>query len=344
MFRKTLAIIALIGFWEAALAADTVYLRNGSVMSGRIRSFENDRFVISGGDRRNPGPESVVSVRDVLRIQFDSQNAAQLREQRRTLDVVSTQPLSSTGIIVRSGDRVIIEADGEVYVDRNRRTGPEGISTSSAGKPLSRENWGALYVTVGNYPSEAFVVGRRKEFFAPRDGEIFLGINDGLLANNSGSFRVTITTFEPEDGADTDRRREPSTQDTELAETRVEVRADMPWTDTGIQVRAGERITLDASGTVEVARNKPSGPEGVAPGIIGTLLGTMTLPGQPQGAVIGQIRGDQNSEVFLIGGHTDLVVPVNGTLFLGINDDNFSNNSGSFVVTVRGSQGRTRRF
>jgi hypothetical protein len=344
MLRKVLSVIVVFGFLGMALAADTVYLRNGGVVSGNIRSFENNRFIISTANRRDSGADAVVNVRDVLRIQFDGQGTAQLREVRRSLDVFATQPLSSSGVIVRNGDRVIVEASGEIYLDRNRRSGSGGLTTSTSGKPLARENWGALYATVGNYPNEAFVVGQRKEFFAPRDGEIFFGINDGFLADNSGSFRLTIITFEPEENTAGASRREAFPQEEGLVESRVEARADMPWTDTGIRLRAGDRVVLDASGSIEVARNKPSGPEGVTAGLLGTLLGTMTVPNQQQGALLGQIRGDQNSEIFLVGNHAELVVPVNGTLFLGINDDNFSNNSGSYVVTVRSPQGRSRRF
>jgi hypothetical protein len=188
-------------------------------------------------------------------------------------------------------------------------------------------------------------VGTRREFTARRDGEIFLGINDGFLANNSGSYQVTITTWEPEEeGAGIQgKRRESGAGAAGTVEDQVEIRADLGWTDTGIQMREGERINLEASGTITLSPGKSSGPDGVSPGILGAIFGTLPVPDAKQGALIGQIRGEQNSDIFVIGSRSEVVAPIAGTLFLGVNDDSFSNNSGSYVVRVRHT-GRGRRL
>ncbi|HEY3130891.1 MAG TPA: hypothetical protein VGL91_15655 [Acidobacteriota bacterium] len=341
MYRKLLVI--LVFFWLPVrfIAADTVFLKNGNVLRGEVRSFENGRFTLYLDQARGDQPSEIfVRVNDVARISFERQAAPnELREVPHVLDVVSTQPISSTGIQVRQGDRIRIEAGGEIYVDRTRRTGPNGLVSGSADKPLTRENWGALYAMVGNFPAEALVVGTRREFTARRDGEIFLGINDGFLANNSGTYSVTVTTWEPFGSADAQspipRRESGASEQSMQIEDRLEVRSDLDWTDTGIDVIQGERIQLQASGNIYIAPNRPSGPGGVAPGILGAIFGTLPMPNAGQGALIGQIRGEKNSDLFVIGSRADVVAPLTGKLYLGINDGDISDNSGSFMVTIR---------
>jgi hypothetical protein len=55
------------------------------------------------------------------------------------------------------------------------------------------------------------------------------------------------------------------------------------------------------------------------------------MPDAPAGALIGRI---DNGQPFLIGRNTSVRMPSDGTLFLGINDDNVSDNSGDFRVLL----------
>ena len=57
----------------------------------------------------------------------------------------------------------------------------------------------------------------------------------------------------------------------------------------------------------------------------------MPIPNAPAGALIGRI---DNGQPFLIGRNTSVRMPAGGTLFLGINDDNVSDNNGNFRVLL----------
>ena len=61
------------------------------------------------------------------------------------------------------------------------------------------------------------------------------------------------------------------------------------------------------------------------------------MPTAGVGALIGYIRtpDGQASQPFLIGSQLTFTVPVDGRLFLAINDDNYSDNGGTFNVRVR---------
>jgi len=55
------------------------------------------------------------------------------------------------------------------------------------------------------------------------------------------------------------------------------------------------------------------------------------------GALIGVIRqpNGQTTQAFLVGSQLTFTIPVDGRLYLLINDDNYSDNGGAFKVTIR---------
>lgn len=115
--------------------------------------------------------------------------------------------------------------------------------------------------------------------------------------------------------------------------TTITVSANRPWTDTRIQVRAGDRLTFSSSGQIRIAG-------GDAPETLATVDGTASFqgahgrypdPNAPVGALIGRIG---NSAAFGIGSQTAITMPASGRLFLGVNDDVYTDNSGAFTVTI----------
>jgi hypothetical protein len=55
------------------------------------------------------------------------------------------------------------------------------------------------------------------------------------------------------------------------------------------------------------------------------------IPTAPAGALVGRV---DNGEPFLIGRNTSVRMPASGTLHLGINDDNVTDNNGNFRVII----------
>jgi len=108
----------------------------------------------------------------------------------------------------------------------------------------------------------------------------------------------------------------------------VRVDANQAWVDTGINVSRGDRVAFNASGDIMVA-------PGASAGVGGTPA--LTSPQYPvrnalAGALIGKVG---NSAPFLIGSNTQpITMPADGRLMLGINDDGFADNTGSFSVTI----------
>jgi hypothetical protein len=108
----------------------------------------------------------------------------------------------------------------------------------------------------------------------------------------------------------------------------VTVRGALPWTDTGLAVRTGQMVRFQATGEVFVTRTQGVNPDGM-----GNPNGAYPDPTMPIGTLIAKIG--TNGKAFSIGTTTDAIrMPATGRLMLGINDDNFDDNSGSFRVVV----------
>jgi hypothetical protein len=115
----------------------------------------------------------------------------------------------------------------------------------------------------------------------------------------------------------------------------ISVPANQPWTDTGLTVKKGERITFATTGQITIA----SGPN---PEFVATAdgSGNFTSPRTgypvPAMAVGGLIARVGTSAPFPIGTNAQAItMPADGRLYLGINDDQFGDNSGNFAVTIR---------
>jgi len=112
----------------------------------------------------------------------------------------------------------------------------------------------------------------------------------------------------------------------------VRVLANRPWTSTGITVQKGQVIQFSATGQVQLSQDVND----VAPiaGKAGRQVSaTGSLPETLGGALLGRIG---NGRPFGIGDQTSITAPETGLLYLGVNDDMFTDNSGEFVVTVTG--------
>jgi hypothetical protein len=108
------------------------------------------------------------------------------------------------------------------------------------------------------------------------------------------------------------------------------VRGDLPWTTTGLIVARGDRIEFVATGEVMIAANAASSVDGNPAAT--SRNSRYPVSRASAGALIGRVG---SGDPFPIGANTQpIVMPANGRLLLGINDDHFEDNSGAFTVTL----------
>lgn len=295
---------------------------------------------------------------EIDRIEIDGRSLDELRFDTRTVQVTLEPNWIDSGVDVRRNERVQIEASGTILTGRSRIT-PNGLRATDPNAPLPRAAEGVLIGAVGNDSDSPIVeLGASREFTADRDGRLYLTANRGSYNDARGAFTVRIRRERDltalDDRNDDDRNlrrpsnpgpvrsRNPQPSDTPgnrpSQEVTLEVPATSRGTDTNIDVRAGDQISFTASGTIVAGRRIGQvGPNGGRISGFGAIIGTRPVPTAGPGALIGYIRleNGQPSQPFLIGNQLTLTTPADGRLFIAINDDDYSDNSGSFSVKIK---------
>jgi hypothetical protein len=142
--------------------------------------------------------------------------------------------------------------------------------------------------------------------------------------------RIEFTRDDFDRDRDNDRYAPTGAPARGMRERQVVVDARQAWTDTGIDVRAGQQVYFSSQGETRWGRDRRDGAEGERNS---PLNPNRPLPDRPAAALIGRI-GDRN-EFFFIGGDTGpFRARDSGRLYLGINDDVLTDNSGNLRVTV----------
>jgi hypothetical protein len=195
------------------LTADTLVLTNGRRVQGELigvygREIEFEER--DGGRRRTVRiPRS-----EIDRIEFDNGRGPFLDRDRdrdrgndrlegataiprgmreRTVTVAANSGWTDTGIEVRGGQPIYFQANGEWRWGPNRRDGANGEKDSpvNRGRPLPDRPAAALIGRVGDRDEYFFIGGDPGPYRARSSGRLYLGINDDVLTDNSGSLRVT---------------------------------------------------------------------------------------------------------------------------------------------------------
>ncbi|HZE70652.1 MAG TPA: hypothetical protein VE135_14165 [Pyrinomonadaceae bacterium] len=355
---KKLLLAVTIVLWAASLtAADTIYLRDGRTVRGVLLGFVNGRFAVRVDNRRletNSGrnESEIVFFRpnEVDRIEIDGRSLDDLRYETKTIEVPLAPNWVDTGVDLRRNERVQVNASGTIVAGRSRIT-PDGLRNSDATAPLPQAAEGMLIGAIGDDPDSPIIeLGTSREFVASRDGRLYLTANRGSYSDARGAFIVQVRrdrdlTAEQNDegygrrnppgrirprqrGGDAGRRPR---------EVTIDVAGTSRGTDTNLDVRAGDQLSFIASGTVIAGRRIGQvGPEGGRVSGLGSVIGTRPIPTAGPGALIGYIRtaDGQFSQPFLIGSQSTVSAPVDGRLIVAINDDDYSDNGGSFNVRI----------
>lgn len=395
---KKIVFALLLTFAAVSVAAaDTIYLRGGSTIRGNVLGYINGRFAIQltapatlpvRTDNRTStstqptfsqttrtvrqGEVIFLRPRDIDRIEIDGRSLDEARFQTQTVDVTLGSNWIDSGVDLRRGERVSIDATGTIYAGRSRIT-PAGLTTTDPYAPLPRAAEGALIGVVGNeYDSPIIELGAGREFVAERDGRLYLTANRSSYTDARGAFNVRIRkeidlaamarssddnrndSYDPfaypgEGGNNPApvRSRQggggigPGRGDrrgNRMLERIIAVQAnESRGADTGIDLRAGDQVIITATGNITAGRRVGVvSPNGATPGAT-SIFGTRPVPTAGVGALIGYIllSTGQSTQPFLVGDQMTLTVPSDGRLFLLVNDDNYSDNTGSFSARIQ---------
>jgi hypothetical protein len=190
----------------AVLIADTLVLNNGRRIQGELigvygREIEFEER--DGGRRRTVRiPRSEIS-----RIEFDDRNNSDRERnndftggiprgmRERSITVGSAAGWTDTGVEVRGGQPMYFQSSGEWRWGPSRRDGAQGENNSpvNRNRPLPDRPAAALIGRIGDGNDVFFIGGELGPYRARSSGRLYLGINDDVLTDNSGSLRVTVS-------------------------------------------------------------------------------------------------------------------------------------------------------
>jgi hypothetical protein len=360
MKKLIFAFLTMLILTSVAVA-DTLYLRDGRSVRGTLLGFVNGRFVFkvsatqtgpsSGPIRPEEGEIQLFRPSEVDRVEIDGRSLDELRYESRNVEVQLGPNWIDSGIDLRSGERVQVNASGIILAGRSRIT-PDGLRSTDPSSPLPRAAEGMLIGAIGNDPDSPILeLGSSREFVADKDGRLFLTSNRGSYTDARGSFTVQIKRerdLSALNDSNPSRRNDPNartrTRQRDVPQKRtpqefsLDVAGTSRGTDSTIDVRSGDQITITATGKIIAGRRLGEvGPEGGRVGGFGSIVGTRPVPTAGPGALIGYIRlsTGQTSQPFYIGSQLTISAPADGRLYLAINDDDYSDNGGAFKVTIR---------
>ena len=118
----------------------------------------------------------------------------------------------------------------------------------------------------------------------------------------------------------------------------VSISGSPKWADTGMDVNAGDKLHITAKGTVSMGKDTGIGPAGAQRGWVDTLRPLM-VPSAGRGALVGRIGNSDAATPFVVGADGTVTVPVNGRLYLGINQDATQSPTGKYDVQIERTAG-----
>ncbi len=130
----------------------------------------------------------------------------------------------------------------------------------------------------------------------------------------------------------------PESKSSTTPERKLSIELDVSgakqWTDSGIDLRADDRVVIEATGTLQLPQAKPAGPEGLPRGWR-DLLRTLPVGDAGRGALIGRVGDSAASTPFLIGQRREYQATRDGRLFLGVNWESNQSAEGAFHVKIQ---------
>ncbi|MCE5231121.1 ankyrin repeat domain-containing protein [bacterium] len=273
----------------------------------------------------------------------------------------------ATGVMVAPGDVLHITATGSVSWDPGLpKVGPEGAGRTpneSCGAPheflMPAGPCGGL---IGKVGTKVFFVGSKYDkqpaaapsaeggFSRINDtGELYLAVNDRhpQFQDNSGEFTASISktpmAFEKSSLDQSPAQQSFATPADPTGhfesgalivmpapDGRIRVSPVRQWSDTNIDLKAGDEIEISAEGKVFGTSSRrrdssygPWGPEGTVENSTRFL------------ALIGKIDARENATQFILGRNSTIKADGSGRLYLGVADSNHFDNTGEFIVTIK---------
>ena len=109
----------------------------------------------------------------------------------------------------------------------------------------------------------------------------------------------------------------------------VDVSLSSNWIDSAVDLKRGQRVKVDATGTIYAGRTR------ITPAGLSTTDPNAPLPRAPEGALIGVVGNDNDSPIIQIGAASEFVADRDGRLYLTINRGSYTDARGNYSARVQ---------
>jgi hypothetical protein len=302
-FRATLALSLLLCLCALALA-DTIRLKDGSVIKGKIISFRDGQFVVSIGDGSR-ARQMTFFADEVEAVEFDP------------------TPLSSTTNPIK------------LTSPTTQNPRPQTTPASNPSVPVNTNANNAVLNSNNN--SNVIIVGRNNTNSQPTntggDGSVKtdLNVNTAPSYTNSTPTNGSVNANTIPISSNTNPTT-TTTQRPKPIQLNVKVLADNTsngWTNSGFHVKKGQKFRVLGRGQISLGNGTFAKPEGIR-----SLADDKKLMATEATGGLIAVIGDDNNDFIFIGAAREFTATRDGMLFLGINENNLNDNSGSFEVTI----------
>lgn len=106
------------------------------------------------------------------------------------------------------------------------------------------------------------------------------------------------------------------------------------WTDTGVALLAGDKVTITAGGSIDYGDNKVSSPDGLRRGWT-ELIRQLPVNNAGVGALVALVGDPQAAAPFLVGKKQEFAAEAPGNLFLGLNEDGREAGQGGYDISIK---------
>ena len=280
--------------------ADTIRLKDGSIIKGKIVSFGEGKFTIVIGD------------------------GARQRQMNFFADEVESIEFDSVPINASTTKTTL-----PVYKNTSTQKEPENKNNTviTVGQTDTKP-------TVQPTPSKSVIITDKTTQPTTTPSSTTQS-NTTPATNNSTTNNPTTNNSTTNPSYTNSTPTTPVKTDTNTAKPimlNIRVLADNTangWTNSQWVAKKGQRIRVTAKGQVSLGNGRYASSAG-----INSLPDTNKLiKTEATGGLIAVI-GDDNNEFIFIGASKEFVAARDGALFLGINEGNLDDNSGAFDVTV----------
>jgi hypothetical protein len=209
-FKSAWLATAAVLVLQCSVAADVLVLRDGRRIEGVLISVRSDVVEFEPRSGRDQGRVVRFDRSEVRTVDFDdrwsgnrSRDDDRYRDdprvrpgmRERTVIVEARSPWTDAGVDIRGGQAIAFSASGETRWGPNRRDGAAGERNSpvNRARPMPERNSAALIGKIGENGDPFFIGDDREAIRVRGSGRLYLGINDDVLGDNSGSLRVVVS-------------------------------------------------------------------------------------------------------------------------------------------------------